>query len=121
MAVHNLYQTTTIQAGEDLSGSQYAAIALNDGKVAANGEEASGILINKPQNKEHAEVAWQGECKYKAGGAITKGGKITVSTSGFFTAGDSGDYIVGEAKSTVTSGSLGVGFFSFPTAAYLSV
>lgn len=121
MAYSNVRQATTVTAGEDLSNAQYHAVALDDGKLAVNGEEASGILINKPKAGEPATIAWQGESQYRAGAAVTKGAKLTVATSGWFTTGDSGSYIVGEAKTTITSGSIGTGLFSFPTAPYLSV
>ena len=123
MGTSNQVIGTTITALEDMStdGHQYHAIALDDGKLANTGEEAFGILINKPKTNEFATVTYIGEEKFAAGGSITKGGKITVGTSGWFTAGDSGDYIVGECKETITSGSIGVGMFNFPTAPYLSV
>ncbi len=121
MATENKQMVTTIEALEDVSGYQYHAIALDDGLLATTGEEAFGIILNKPKSNENAAVCYIGESKYRAGGAITLGGKLTVASSGWITAGDSGDYIVGECKSTVTSGSIGTGMFNFPTAPYLSV
>lgn len=115
MATSNQRFSTTIAAGEDMSGAgyQFHALALDDGKVAANAEEASGILINKPTSGAASEVAYVGELAYAAGAAIAKGAKLTVTTSGWFTTATSGDAIVGEAKSAVTSGSIGTGFFVF--------
>jgi hypothetical protein len=52
--------------------------------------------------------------KFAAGGAVAKGAKVTVTTSGWFTSADSFDTVVGEAKAAVTSGSVGTGFFVFP-------
>ena len=120
MATANNYQTTTIEALEAMTGVQYHAVAFNDGKLANNGEEASGILLNKPAANEFAVLAVRGECKFKAGAAITKGAKLTVATSGWFTTADSSDAIVGEAKYTTTSGSMGTGLFSCAGAAYPS-
>ena len=118
MATSNNYTTTTVQAGADYSGSgkQYHALALADGQLAANGEEASGILINKPDNGEFATVAYNGEIKFAAGAAVSKGDKLTVANSGWFTTADSNDTVVGEAKAAVTSGSIGTGLFAFPNA-----
>ncbi len=121
MATDNRMFSTTIQALEDLNSHQYVAFALNDGKVANNPQEASGILYNKPKNTEFAEIVYFGECKFKAGGAISAGGKITVSTSGYFTNAGSFDVNVGTCKVAVTSGSVGTGFFDFTRTSYLNV
>jgi hypothetical protein len=108
---------TTLTAGEDLNtGCQYHAIALDDGKLAANAEEASGILINKPKTGEGLTLGYIGEQKFAAGAAIAKGAKLTVTTSGWFTTADSNDVVIGECKVAVTSGSLGTGLFAFPQA-----
>lgn len=111
-------QLTTLKALEALTAAQYHAIAFDDGLLANNGEEASGILLNKPAVNEFASLAVSGESKYAAGASITKGAKLTITTSGWFTTADSNDAIVGEAKETVTSGSNGVGLFNFSNASY---
>lgn len=113
----NRHSVTTIKAGADYSGAggQYHAIALLDGQLANSIDEVTGILLNKPADGEHAQVAYEGEIKYAAGGAITKGDRVTVSASGWFTEADSNEVAVGHSKVNVTSGSLGVGIFSFPS------
>jgi len=116
MTVQNLRFISTLQALEDLRECQYHAVALDDGLLANNGEEASGILINKPYTHDHLSLAYVGELKFAAGGAIAKGAKITVTTSGWFTTAGSLDPVVGEAKAAVTSGSFGTGLFAFPAA-----
>lgn len=115
MAVSGEYKGTTIQITEDLSASTaiYHAIAFNDAKLATTAEEASGILMNKPENLDFANVGYSGEMKFAAGGAISQGDKLTVANSGWFTTAGSDDGIVGEAKYAVTSGSLGTGIFEF--------
>ena len=120
MGYSNQVMTTSILAGEDLSAitARYHAVAFADGCLAANGEEASGILINDPVSGEHAHLVYNGECKYAAGAAITKGAKLTVTTSGWFVTANSDDPIVGEAKETATSGSLNTGVFCFNSAIY---
>jgi len=117
MATQNVRFNTTIEATEDLNTSafQYHAIALDDGKLANNGEEASGILLNKPKSGEFMALGYVGEMKFAAGLAISKGDKLVVTTSGWFTTADSNDPILGEAKAAVTSGSVGTGLFNFPT------
>lgn len=117
MSTQNVRFNTTIKAEEDLNTSafQYHAIALVDGLLANTGEEASGILLNKPKSGEFLTLGYQGEMKFAAGLAISKGAKVTVTTSGWFTTADSNDPIVGEAKAAVTSGSLGTGLFNFPS------
>jgi len=116
MATEGRRLETTFTAGEDLRTLRYHAIALDDGKMAVNGEEASGILINKPNTGEFGTLAYGGELKFAAGAAISKGGKITTTTSGWFTTAGSADVVVGECKADVTSGSFGTGLFFFPQA-----
>jgi hypothetical protein len=115
MAVENQGFASTFVAGEDLNAALclYHAIALVDGKLANTAEETSGILISKPKTGEFGTIRYSGELKFAAGGAITKGGKVTVATSGWFTAANSEDTVVGEAKAAVTSGSIGAGYFTF--------
>ena len=116
MATEGKRFETTFEAGEDLnSGCQYHAIAIDDGKLANSGEEASGILLNKPESGEFGTLGYMGEMKFAAGAAVAKGAKLTVATSGWFTTADSNDPVLGEAKAAVTSGSTGTGLFEFPT------
>lgn len=119
MAVENKYQSTTVEAGEDLnSGVQYHGFALNDGKLANSGDEASGILMNKPIEGRFAQIGIKGEMKFAAGGAVTKDDPLTVTTSGWFAVCGSGYYICGKAKKAVTSGSIGTGLFDFTAPVY---
>ena len=110
--------TLAVKAGEALDMHQYQAVALDDGKVANNGAEAIGILINKPKINEHAQVVVDGVCKYRAGLAIAIGKRITVTTSGYCTLITSGSYSVGIALEAATSGSIGKGLFRFGNALY---
>lgn len=111
---------TTLAAGENLNtdGHQFHAIDFSDGKLAANGSQACGIIINKPKSGEAARVAFFGELRYAAGGAIAANKAITVTASGWFTAAGSGDYIIGRTKEAVTSGSIGKGIFDFSKPVY---
>jgi len=110
----NMNLVTTIQALETLTTHQYLAVCLDDGKVANNGEEASGILLGKPANGDFATVGYMGEIDFLAGAAISKGDKVTVTTSGYFVTANSGDHtVIGFSKEAVTSGTIGTGIFSF--------
>ena len=120
MATNNKQNTSTVEAKENLNTNahQYHAVAFDDGKLANNGLEAGGILINKPKSGEHATLVVSGEAKFHAGGAVGAGARVTVATSGWFTAAASGDYIMGRAKTAVTSGSIGTGIFDFAAPTY---
>ena len=119
MARFGMHRTTSVQAKEDLSGKQYCAIAFDDGKLAANGAEACGLIINKPKSNEHATIGFDGEMKFRAGGAVAATKAMTINGSGTCTAAGSGDYIVGRnGNAAVTSGSIGTGFFDFKRPVY---
>ena len=120
MTVEGKHESMAVVAGEDMNTEafQYHAVALDDGKIANNGLEAIGILKGKPKSGDHMQVAYKGRIKYRAGGAITAPARVTINTSGWITAGASGDYIVGRAISTVTSGSIGDGLFDFTAPVY---
>lgn len=111
---------TVITAGADYRGTGkiYHAIAVADGQLAANPEEATGILLSKPNDGEYCAVGYAGESRYAAGAAISKGNKLTVAASGWFIAATSEDLSVGEAQGAVTSGSIGTGIFNFSNVAY---
>jgi hypothetical protein len=122
MATSNRFATTTFAVTEDLSanGAKFHAVAFVDGKLANNGQEASGILDDKstPENTQFATLIVRGESKFAAGAAVSAGDSLTVTTSGWFTTADSmqSHAVVGEAKYAVTSGSIGTGLFDFSTA-----
>jgi hypothetical protein len=109
MGVSNWNVKAVFTATEDLNteGHEGVAVALVDGKVANDGQEATGILYDKPQNGQNGSMIILGIGKGRAGGALTAGQRVTVSTSGYFTAAASGDYHCGRAFEAITSGSLG--------------
>ena len=110
----------SIVAGEGLAGFQYHAIAMDDGKLAANGKEAGGILqINGALTGDHIPIVVQGGSKYRAGGAVLAGGRLTCADSGWCTAAASGSHVIGRnGKSAVASGSYGEGHFDFAGTPY---
>ena len=114
MATEGKQLSISITAGEDLSTHQYKVVSVADGQRAANNEEATGVLINKPQNGEDAILVHTGEAKVYAGGAITKGARIQVTTGGLVTSISSGN-AVGQSLQTVTgSGSIMRAMVAFP-------
>ncbi|MEE8433932.1 MAG: hypothetical protein V3S64_04015 [bacterium] len=126
MSVEGRYFTWTIAAGEDLddlepgTGHLFKAVALDDGKIAANGLEAGGILLYGGKQEEHLTLGYAGILKFTAGGAVSKGARLSVANSGYFTEAASGGYVVGRCLDTaVVSGAVGTGAFNFATVAYM--
>lgn len=100
-----------LDAGADLRGLQYYAIDV-DGDISAN-NGAIGILQNKPNSGEDASICFLGNAKAKAGGTITAGARVRVTTSGFFVACGSNEFGVGKALEAVGSGGVFEGLFNF--------
>jgi hypothetical protein len=109
MGTSNVNWKATFTAGEALNtvGHEGVAIALADGKVANLGDEATGILYDKPANGQHGSMIILGIGKGRAGTGLTKGNRLTVTLSGYFTEAASDSYHVGRAWESITSGSLG--------------
>jgi len=115
MAIKGDFLSASITAGSDLSALQYYVVALHDGNRAINGHEACGILQNKPKSGEAALVGYVGLMKYRAGGAVTQGNKLTVDSNSTMIKAASGDLIKGEAVNSVTCGSIGTVLFRVPS------
>ena len=105
MATTGEFQSVTLTAGADLSAAQYKVVAVG-GTIAAANTAAFGVLLNKPKSGEHAQVGYSGYLKAYAGGTVTGGGAVKVTTSGFLVAVASGDGAVGKALAAADSGSL---------------
>lgn len=118
MAFENFKFSHGIQTQESWVGATYFAIALDDGKRANSGDEATGIALGSCDSGHMMETGIFGILKFKAGAGISKGDKLTVTTSGWFKGAGSGDYIVGQAYAAVTSGSVGTGLFDFVVPVY---
>ena len=103
----NIKATFTAAEALNTVGHEGVAIALNDNLVANLGNEATGILYDKPASGQNGSIIILGIGKGRAGGALTAGANVTVSTSGYITAAASGDYLFGVAMEAVSSGSLG--------------
>lgn len=106
MATEGMNQKVSVLAGADLrSGAQYKAIAVG-GTIAAANDAAIGILQNKPNTGENASLAFSGHMKAYVGGAVTAGGRVKVTTSGYLVAVASGDGAVGKAITAAASGAI---------------
>lgn len=120
MAVNNNMRTWHLAAGEDLvdatkgSGDIFKAIALDDGKPAANGLEAGGTLQQLGKTGQGIAIMVSGVGKGVAGAAVAAGAKVTVAASGYLVTATSGTAIVGRcAETAATSGSVFTGIFDF--------
>jgi hypothetical protein len=119
--------TYTISAGEDLNdvtkgtGDIWKAVALDDGKVAANGNEAGGILREPGKAGSHVTLNMVGESKFTAAGALVAGRRVTVTTSGYMTGVVSGSYAIGRVLNpAVASGAVGRGVFDFSNPVFIT-
>lgn len=77
----------TFAAEADLSSSKYRFVkpGTNDNQIAAAAAATDtiiGVLQNKPQANEHANVRFLGTTKVEAGGAVTKGDYVTSDANG---------------------------------------
>jgi len=116
MSVENKYESVTIQSGADFQSVGLHKAVVVAGTIAATAA-AIGLIKSKPDDNEYLRVGYKGIMKYLAGGAITAGVNMTVTTSGFMVSqGSSNGATVGKALATVASGDLGLGLFDFSTA-----
>lgn len=97
-------QKVSVVAGADLRAAQYKAVAIG-GTIAASNSAAIGLLQNKPNTGEGAALAYSGHMKGVAGGALTAGNRVKVTTSGYLAVVASGDGSCGKVLTTCTSGS----------------
>jgi hypothetical protein len=104
MAVERDYDVITVVASQDLTGHLFKAVGLG-GLVAATTAAARGILRSSGKNGEHVSVAYRGQMKAIAGGAINSGSQIGVTTSGFLISVATSDY-VGRALVSAGSGDI---------------
>ena len=107
MATSGNISTIGIAAGADLRTFQYKIVAV-DGTLAATNAVALGVLQNKPNTGEHAELAYAGHMKaYVGAGSIAAGDQLAVTTSGYLIKNvTSTSGICGRAVTAAASGSL---------------
>ncbi len=104
MTVERKYETITVVASQDLTGHQFKAVDLSGG-VAINSLIAVGILRTKAFTGDHATVAYKGQMKAIAGGAINSGAQVGVTASGFLISVVTSRY-VGICLTTAGSGDI---------------
>lgn len=103
MSVSGHNESISVKAGADLSTLQFRAVQIG-GTLATTNKNASGIVQNKPQSGEHANIAYSGHMKGIAGTALTAGTDFKVSSGGFLTAVASGDSSRGKVVTAASSG-----------------
>lgn len=102
MADYGRLMTRSAKAAADLGNQQYhfvrapAAGTVNVASEAAGGaNDLIGVLQNKPNTDQAATIAYFGESKIVAGGALTANTFITTNGSGRAAAASSGDMAAG--------------------------
>lgn len=110
MSSYDNKQCVTLEAGSDLSSSQFFFVSVSaDGQIDATGDglHADGVLQNDPDAAgDAAEVAIGGIVKVICGGAVTRGGAVASDASGEAVDAASGDVILGTALETGTDGDI---------------
>lgn len=90
-------------AAADLTAKQHYFVAVNtDGKIAVAGDgvAALGVLQNKPDSGEVADVGTLGVTQVVAGGVVTAGDKVASDASGKAATATTGEYAIGIALGT---------------------
>lgn len=100
------YHTISHPAGADLTAAQFKFVKISGGGVVlcGAGENAVGVLLNKPNTGEAAEVQIGGIAKVQADAALaTTGTKVMSSADGQAAAavGAGGNHVLGM---TITTG-----------------
>jgi len=116
MTLDGRYNTLTVRAGADLTGTDklYKAVTVS-GTIAATPATAIGLSRSKANTGEGLTVGWCGEMKAYAGAAISAGALVTVTASGWLITGTNSSY-VGKALEAAASGHLFRGLFDFTQA-----
>jgi len=91
----------TLKAAADLSAKQYHAVKVSAAgavNLAGLGEDAVGIIQNKPILGEAVELAIETDVtKMVAGGIVGAGTKVAVDANGKAKVAAAGQYIIGTA------------------------
>ena len=103
MSADGYKQSIAVSAGGDLSDKQFRAVQI-DGTLATTNKNAAGIVQNKPQSGDDANIAYLGHMKGVAGAALTVGTDVKVSSGGFLIAVASGDSSRGKVVTAASSG-----------------
>lgn len=109
-------ESVPVISGADLTAKQYKVIAI-DGTLAVSGVACIGILQNKAASGRDATAGYAGRSRYVAGGTVTAGARLQVTSGGWLTAVVSGDaaQMVGTSLGAVSSGGIGEAIVNFAT------
>jgi hypothetical protein len=113
MAYKNFMETLTFKAETDMRTRQFHIVDLGANAHGANLAAANlgvGVVQNIPNSGEAATVALAGVTKYRAGGAVSVGERVTAAATGFgvtVTSGALPTKYIGWALTTVASGGVG--------------
>jgi hypothetical protein len=94
-------QNSSIIASADLSSYQYYCVKINSSGLCAlcgDGENAIGILQNKPVSGDVCDVMVLGESKAIYGGSVTAGSNLASDSNGRLVVASGSDAIIGVAK-----------------------
>lgn len=101
MAYEEALKCITVEAGGDLSSSQYLLMTINSsGQLAATGDGAKtdGVLQDKPAAAGRAaSLGIEGVTKVRAGAAFTAGDDLAADSTGRAVTATTGDVIAGRA------------------------
>jgi len=106
-----------VTAGTDLRAFQHRVVTIA-GVLPARTYESRGLLETRTDSGEDGTIAVHGRSRFVAGGAVSRGDRLQVTSGGFMTLAASGDLSVGFAEAAITSGSVGRGVFDFLTPMY---
>lgn len=106
-----------ITPAANLVSLQYRAVAIG-GTLAIRTYDAVGLIQTRTDSGEEGTIRMLGRGFFQAGGAVTRGARVQVTSGGFMTTAASGDLSCGVCEITVTSGSIGRGVFNFINLGY---
>lgn len=112
------------ESAADLSGLQYYVVKMaGDNKVNITdtaGEKAAGILQNKPESGQNADICAIGVSKIRMGAACSYGNNITSADSGWGAVASSGGIGLGYIIDGCNSGGIATAVINIHNAQVLS-
>lgn len=109
MATREAAISITLTAGADLSALQFRAIKVstaadNTALQAGAGENAIGVLQDKPTSGNVGQIDILGVTKAEYGASVTRGAKLMSNASGQLITATSTNHVVAEALESGASG-----------------
>jgi len=119
-----LIWTESMESGDDFTDEQYYGCKMeSDGVIALTSNDADtpvGLILNKPDDGETAEILIVGRAPGVVSEAIDEGEKVRIVSGGrvgLWETADTTTFCVGICvKAAENAGELGVFLFSFPSA-----